>query len=647
MIQTESPRGRILDRNGNVLVENVAAWAVTVDRTLDKDTRRESSVSSPRCSRRSTRPSSWHRTSTTCARSPLKPAVVALDVPEPARLAILEHIEDYPGTKRRRADGAALSAGSSSPRRCSATSARSPTSNSRRAATPATKRATTIGQDGAEPAFESELRGKPRRETVEVDPTGQPVGAPLEVDPGTVGNDVKLTIDCELQGAAELALAQGIESARHAAEREHQGQALREPEGARRRGGRARRGRRLGRRDGVSPQLRPESVGRRHQPDRLRRSTTTRAITRCSNRATQGQYAPGLDVQARHLARDDADGIRGLDDYDHRQGLGQARHGPADFKNAGEAAFGPRQPGAGAHRLERHVLLHGRRRLLAHWNTATRSAGSASRQTRASSASVRTTGVELDEADGRVPDPEWKPAFANANYKTKKEKQDNGQLVSGRRHLHRRSVRATSWSRRCSSRTRTPRSRTAARCGSRTSKRRSCTRDGDAAHDVTPQGDPPHQHRPANVRAAMIGRVPGRGRRSEGHRVRGVPGLPARHRFRSRARPEPRRSTRARATRRCSSRSSRRTHRSTSWSRSSKQAGFGAQTAAPIVRRVIEAMNGLPTAAGPGARHGARLMATIPAVSATRRRTRARPVRCGTSTSCCSRCRSRSARSGC
>ena len=28
-----------------------------------------------------------------------------------------------------------------------------------------------------------------------------------------------------------------------------------------------------------------------------------------------------------------------------------------------------------------------------------------------------------------------------------------------------------------------------------------------------------------------------------------------------------------------------------------EQAGFGAQTAAPIVRRIIEAMNGLPTPA--------------------------------------------------
>src|SRR5450432_3424931 len=39
VIQTESPRGEILDRNGKVLAQDVAAWAVTVDRNLKKATR--------------------------------------------------------------------------------------------------------------------------------------------------------------------------------------------------------------------------------------------------------------------------------------------------------------------------------------------------------------------------------------------------------------------------------------------------------------------------------------------------------------------------------------------------------------------------------------------------------------------------------
>ena len=41
------------------------------------------------------------------------------------------------------------------------------------------------------------------------------MGPPVDVDPGRIGNDVYLTIDANWQAAAEVALAQGIESARN------------------------------------------------------------------------------------------------------------------------------------------------------------------------------------------------------------------------------------------------------------------------------------------------------------------------------------------------------------------------------------------------------------------------------------------------
>src|SRR5258708_24157248 len=39
VIQTESPRGEIVDRNGRILAQDVAAWAVTVERNLSSRTR--------------------------------------------------------------------------------------------------------------------------------------------------------------------------------------------------------------------------------------------------------------------------------------------------------------------------------------------------------------------------------------------------------------------------------------------------------------------------------------------------------------------------------------------------------------------------------------------------------------------------------
>jgi len=95
VIQTESPRGEILDRNGVVLVQDRPSWALTVDRMLDERTLTRvlgqlgeqlgidsktllSHYQSPR-------------------QSPLKPAIVALDVSQENRLAILQDPQDYPG----------------------------------------------------------------------------------------------------------------------------------------------------------------------------------------------------------------------------------------------------------------------------------------------------------------------------------------------------------------------------------------------------------------------------------------------------------------------------------------------------------------------------------------------------------------------
>src|SRR5690349_15960908 len=95
VIQSESPRGEILDRNGVVLVKDRPSWAVTIDRTLAPRTTERvlgqlaellgvlvGGVESQYRSRR---------------QSPLKPAVVALDVTQETRLAILQDPQDYPG----------------------------------------------------------------------------------------------------------------------------------------------------------------------------------------------------------------------------------------------------------------------------------------------------------------------------------------------------------------------------------------------------------------------------------------------------------------------------------------------------------------------------------------------------------------------
>ena len=298
--------------------------------------------------------------------SPLKPAIVAVDVPGDRACRDPRTHRGLSGRQRAEADGPHVPAGPSSPRTSSGTSARSPTSNSRRAATTGTKRATTIGQDGAEAAFEKDLRGEPRRETVEVDPTGQPVGAPTRTStPGRSATTCTSRSTRAVQARAEEALAQGIESARGHAEREHQGQGLRELQGAGRCGRRARRHRRLrsSRWRATRPTTVSQFVGGISQTEWATLERQPRSPARQPGDA--GPVRAGFDVQARHAVAMNQYGIRGPRRVDHRQGLGEARQGPATVQERRRRPATGRSTCSGAlDRLERRLLLHGRQRVL-------------------------------------------------------------------------------------------------------------------------------------------------------------------------------------------------------------------------------------------------------------------------------------------
>ncbi len=66
-----------------------------------------------------------------------------------------------------------------------------------------------IGKDGVEQVFESELRGAPHIEKFEVDSRGRIVTV-LQNQKAKAGNNIQLSLDMNIQGAAENALAQGI-----------------------------------------------------------------------------------------------------------------------------------------------------------------------------------------------------------------------------------------------------------------------------------------------------------------------------------------------------------------------------------------------------------------------------------------------------
>ena len=70
-----------------------------------------------------------------------------------------------------------------------------------------------IGKAGVEQMFESELRGEPRIQRLEVDSQGRVVRV-VEDRPSVAGKDVQLTINLDVQRVAEESLRQGMEGAR-------------------------------------------------------------------------------------------------------------------------------------------------------------------------------------------------------------------------------------------------------------------------------------------------------------------------------------------------------------------------------------------------------------------------------------------------
>ncbi len=415
VLQTPMPRGEIRDVHGTVLVRDRASWAVTIDRNLSAATVQRVigqlsevlgiSVRALRSQYESQR------------QSPLEPAVVALDVSQPHRLVILQSPEDYPGvhvvelTVREYPFGdlAAQVLGY-----VGEIPADKVATLEKRGYSPGDQ----IGLAGAEAAFESVLRGRPRRETIEVDPTGRQVGPPVKVDPGSVGNDVYLTIDSRVQRAAETSLAQGIAAARKLQNPDIKTALVNFTAPA-----------------GAVVVLNADNgsvVGLASNPTYppavwvggISKSSFAFLSSSASNaplvnRATEGQYAPGSTFKLVTSLAMTANQIRGINDY--YNDTGSVSIGGTTFSNAKQEQFGPvdLQQALTVSSDAYFYTLGSEFWQVWHGGDASRGLG-IQREARELGFGANT-GIELDEQPGRVPDPAWKFAFAHASYKSKKE----------------------------------------------------------------------------------------------------------------------------------------------------------------------------------------------------------------------------------
>ncbi|MET0727641.1 MAG: penicillin-binding protein 2 [Acidimicrobiales bacterium] len=214
-IPVEAPRGRILDRNGKVLVDNRISVQVTIDRTvlgeLEDDERTDVLTRLADGLARSGVPTTVEQLETRVADqrySPYVPVPVAGDVPEELKIWIDEHARDLPSVA---ADRVAVRRYPFGPLAAHVLGYTGKiTKEEFDVLVEDTKPYTLndeIGKAGIERVYEGDLRGQPGVTLLEVDTDGKTI---REIPDGTTppipGDDVVLNLDIDVQAAAEQAL---------------------------------------------------------------------------------------------------------------------------------------------------------------------------------------------------------------------------------------------------------------------------------------------------------------------------------------------------------------------------------------------------------------------------------------------------------
>ncbi|MDP1819758.1 MAG: penicillin-binding protein 2 [Acidimicrobiales bacterium] len=224
VVAVEAPRGRILDRDGQVIVDNRVSVQVTVDRSvlgeLEPEERHAVLSQVADGMARSGIPSTVEVLEERIADdrfSPYVPVPVAGDVPEDLKIWIDEHADELPSVAANRVAVRHYPYGQLAGHVVGYTgkiSKEEVDSVTRELAE--TKPYTLndeIGKSGIERLYESELRGTPGVRRIEVDVDGDPVRI-IDEDPPAPGDDIVLNLDIDVQAVAEQALQGGLERAR-------------------------------------------------------------------------------------------------------------------------------------------------------------------------------------------------------------------------------------------------------------------------------------------------------------------------------------------------------------------------------------------------------------------------------------------------
>ena len=236
-ISYQGPRGRILDRNGHVLVDNRESIVVTIDR------RQFEALDDPeglqlRLARALNAAGFPTKVSDIAGRiqdpryDPLKPVPIAEDVSSELESYLLERLYEFPSVDVVRTEVRSYPHGTLAAHLLGYTGSINSDELEAREKDPKNyEHGDEIGKAGVERVFESELRAKPGVRTVEVDATEREIGTRSDI-PAVPGADLQLTIDGQLQKAAETLLEDALEQARLQKKRRESDPPLKAPAGA-------------------------------------------------------------------------------------------------------------------------------------------------------------------------------------------------------------------------------------------------------------------------------------------------------------------------------------------------------------------------------------------------------------------------------
>lgn len=229
-ISLEAPRGRIFDRNGVELVTNRPALAVAVDpgheviRGLLLRAQNDDPADDPTPEELSEvfgglgdligkTPAEIFEKVADVNQEPLRPRVVALDADMGVVAQLLERQEDFPWVRVEEIAVREYPFGSLAAHVLGYTGAISKEEYESAHEYAGYELGDIVGKTGAERQFEAVLQGDKGWRRIEVNASGKPQGVVSE-QPPRPGNDVKLTIDIEVQRVAEEQLAAALDYAR-------------------------------------------------------------------------------------------------------------------------------------------------------------------------------------------------------------------------------------------------------------------------------------------------------------------------------------------------------------------------------------------------------------------------------------------------